>query len=631
MTPITLPVAGFRAESVLDQDRMATVWLAADERGRGAVLTIWHRTLVDETERSGYVDWAAALTRTASAHGVVNVLASGLTDDGRPYLAVETGPGTLADRLAGGALTPPAARTCGIDLAEALAVVHAAGIVHGAVRPSTVLATDDRATLSGFGISAPGVSQPLPADAYTPPEHLGAALEGRAVASPAGDVYDLGLTLHFALGGRPTWTEEPTSATLRSRPLPATPGMSPAFLALLRSATAVEPEARPTAAAFAQMLAALDPGEVTTPAPTVDLADVLVSYLRRVAAGTLDAAAGAFGGAAGTVLASRVFSPPTATGPAPVAGPPPPPVPPQAPPVSSAVPGPAGHASTGGVGPGGAGLSVGVKTVVVLVTVAATVTTGGYLLTQRDSGEGDRSTVSSGDTQATENGLVLEPARVDFGTVSLGGETTAIVTLTNRGTEAVTPDIAAVSGEGFAVVGDTCAGQVVAPAATCALTIALHPTSITTYGGELTVPTDHGAVKVPLAGAGEAADLAGNYKMTVISVDPPAQPSDYPEGDFWFLVNDAVNLFATRTLLAIEAPPDCSSAPCPYVVTFGMTYLLDPVGDGTFQGTDADGSITWTVRPDAVDSGRVASLTFTIVSTYEGFTVTHTLTGTRTA
>jgi len=58
ISPVSLPVPGFRPQVVLDQDRMSTVWLAADERGRTVVLTIGHRVLVDQADRGAFLAWA---------------------------------------------------------------------------------------------------------------------------------------------------------------------------------------------------------------------------------------------------------------------------------------------------------------------------------------------------------------------------------------------------------------------------------------------------------------------------------------------------------------------------------------------------------------------------------------------
>jgi hypothetical protein len=138
-SPVSLPIPGFRPQAVLDQDRMSTVWLAADERGRTAVLTIGHRVLVDQADRGAFVAWAATLSRVAASPSIADVLAHGITEDGRPYLAIETGADTLADRVVAKAITPREAQAYGLALSEALGAVHAAGLAHGAVRPATIL------------------------------------------------------------------------------------------------------------------------------------------------------------------------------------------------------------------------------------------------------------------------------------------------------------------------------------------------------------------------------------------------------------------------------------------------------------------------------------------------------------
>jgi len=89
-SPVSVPIPGFRPQAVLGQDLMSTVWLAADERGRTAVLAIGHRVLVDQADRGAFLAWAATLSRVAASPSIADVLAHGNTEDGRPYLAVQT-------------------------------------------------------------------------------------------------------------------------------------------------------------------------------------------------------------------------------------------------------------------------------------------------------------------------------------------------------------------------------------------------------------------------------------------------------------------------------------------------------------------------------------------------------------
>jgi len=185
---------------------------------------------------------------------------------GQPeYLVMEFVDGdTLSARLDDGPL--PAAEVAHLaeQLAEALHVVHAAGIVHRDVKPSNVLlAPPDlpgrsfRAKLADFGIAylADGARHTSPGvlvgtAAYLAPEQV----RGSAPA-PAADVYALGLVLLEALTGRrafaPATGVEAVMARLSGPP--AIPGtMDPAWARLLSRMTATDPAARPTATEVAR-------------------------------------------------------------------------------------------------------------------------------------------------------------------------------------------------------------------------------------------------------------------------------------------------------------------------------------------------------------------------------------------
>jgi hypothetical protein len=132
---------------------------------------------------------------------------------GQPeYLAMEfvDGP-TLGARLSsGGALRPDVVGHLGAELAEALHVVHRAGVVHRDIKPSNVLlsppqipGTRPRAKLADFGIAylldtsritSPGLV--IGTVAYLAPEQL----RGDP-PTPAADIYSLGLVLLEALTG----------------------------------------------------------------------------------------------------------------------------------------------------------------------------------------------------------------------------------------------------------------------------------------------------------------------------------------------------------------------------------------------------------------------------------------------
>jgi hypothetical protein len=166
-SPVSLPIPGFRPQAVLGQGRMSTVWLAADERGRTAMLTIGHRVLAGQADRGAFLAWAATLSRVAASPSIADVLAPGITEDGRPYPAVETGAGTLAEGVAARAITPGEAQAYGVAFSEALAAVHAAGLPMAPYsQPPSFFRIIGRAERIRCG--GPGLGQPFTLDVFPP-------------------------------------------------------------------------------------------------------------------------------------------------------------------------------------------------------------------------------------------------------------------------------------------------------------------------------------------------------------------------------------------------------------------------------------------------------------------------------
>jgi len=130
-----------------------------------------------------------------------------------------------------------------MDLASALQLVHAHGLVHRDVKPTNVVIDErtGRAVLVDFGLArrerADTMTRGTPATMhYAPPEQI---LGGRVTARS--DVFALGVTVHDLLTGRLPEDRGPASAGLE--PLDALlPDADPDLVAVL--ARAVDPDAR---------------------------------------------------------------------------------------------------------------------------------------------------------------------------------------------------------------------------------------------------------------------------------------------------------------------------------------------------------------------------------------------------
>ncbi|NUT46890.1 MAG: serine/threonine protein kinase [Saccharothrix sp.] len=184
---------------------------------------------------------------------------------------------TLRDRLDLGPLPAPEVRALGARLADALAHVHAHGLVHRDVKPSNILLDGDGdAYLTDFGLAhLTGATRMTRTNdlvgtaAYLAPEQV----LGGEVDHPT-DVYALGLVLLECLTGRleyPGGNVEAAVARLH-RP-PAVPeDVPPDLRRLVARMTASTPAERPTARACARLLDqdpdADDPTVRLSPPPT---------------------------------------------------------------------------------------------------------------------------------------------------------------------------------------------------------------------------------------------------------------------------------------------------------------------------------------------------------------------------
>jgi serine/threonine protein kinase len=259
---------------------MGVVWRARDIRLDRIVAV---KVLRPEfAGRPGFRDlllWEGRLAGWVSHPGVVQVRDY---DDGSaggvPYLVMEyvAGPSLAAVLRAQGTLSPRCVLGLITQAAEALACAHAAGIVHRDVKPGNVLVDGDRVKIADFGIAQVAGAVPVPqaglvmgTPAYLSPERV-AGLP----ATPASDLYGLGMIAYECLTGRPPFQGNPAAVAFAhlDRPLPPLPDTVPAAVAeLVAGLAAKDPQRRLgdalAVAEWARYLACRRPGRRMRRAP----------------------------------------------------------------------------------------------------------------------------------------------------------------------------------------------------------------------------------------------------------------------------------------------------------------------------------------------------------------------------
>ncbi|MBK9032735.1 MAG: serine/threonine protein kinase [Myxococcales bacterium] len=210
---VPVQLGEFTLLGVLGEGGSATVYDARWGHRTVALKVI--RTDLATAERQRFVDEARLLMEMAHP-GVVKVLAAGTLPDGRAYLAMEKLPGTtLGERLGQGPVPLRQAVALFEQVCEAVAAMHAAGLLHRDLKPENVMLVDSAGTLHAvlldFGIAKAMVDgvvtltetgQVRGTPAYMAPERFFGS-----PASVATDIYELAVTLFAMVAGRLPWDD----------------------------------------------------------------------------------------------------------------------------------------------------------------------------------------------------------------------------------------------------------------------------------------------------------------------------------------------------------------------------------------------------------------------------------------
>ncbi|CAM5630680.1 protein kinase domain-containing protein [Streptomyces canus] len=199
---------------------MGEVYLAEARAGlRLAVKVVRAEHAEDRTFRARFRHEVRAAQTVGGAGTYTARVVDADTEAARPWMATEfvAGPNLRDAVLDRGPLPADAVRLLAAALAEALAAIHAKGLVHRDLKPSNILLSPDGPRVIDFGIvralegtalTRTGVV--VGSVGYLSPEQI----RNGAQVVPASDVFSLGAVLAYASGGKEPFGEGQDSVVL---------------------------------------------------------------------------------------------------------------------------------------------------------------------------------------------------------------------------------------------------------------------------------------------------------------------------------------------------------------------------------------------------------------------------------
>ena len=216
-------LGGCRVEGVIARGGMGVVYRAVQlDLRRPVALKVITADRAGDPEFRERFERESRMAAAIDHPNIVPIYAAG-EDDGALYIVMRYVPGTDLHALIKRSGRLPASRAAAIvaQVASALDVAHAAGLVHRDVKPANVLLAGDgpgdHAYLSDFGLARSlDPDEPLTESGswigtvdFASPEQLGGErLDARS------DVYSLGCVLHAAVTGLPPFPRGTIPATL---------------------------------------------------------------------------------------------------------------------------------------------------------------------------------------------------------------------------------------------------------------------------------------------------------------------------------------------------------------------------------------------------------------------------------
>lgn len=187
-------------------------------------------------------EWADSFEREArllariSHPGIVQIFDVGHAPEGLYYVSELVEGESLANRVAGGPLAAGEAAEIVEQLCRALGKAHSQHVIHRDVKPANILiSADGRVKVGDFGVArlAEGSTDGASATIVGTPRYMAPEQARGRHATPATDVYSVGVVLYEMLSGSPPFTErsavELALRHLHDQPAPL-PAATPAAL-----------------------------------------------------------------------------------------------------------------------------------------------------------------------------------------------------------------------------------------------------------------------------------------------------------------------------------------------------------------------------------------------------------------
>src|SRR5215467_697729 len=261
-------IGPYRPLERIGEGGMGVVFMARDAGGQTVALKVLRSVVAEEPMARRRLAREVETMRRVRSPYVAEVIDADL-QGGTPYIVTRYVPGRTLEQVVteGGPLPPPTLARLACGLADALAAVHAAGVVHRDLKPSNVMLLDELPVVIDFGIAqGPDATRLTMTGMFmgTPGYLAPEVIEGHP-SSEASDVHAWAATVAFAATGHPPFGSGGYEAIFYRivNGQPDLAGTPSSLLPLLTAALARDPRLRPPAAQLSTQAAALAPAALT--------------------------------------------------------------------------------------------------------------------------------------------------------------------------------------------------------------------------------------------------------------------------------------------------------------------------------------------------------------------------------